>query len=241
MNESRLFCGERRKNGFRHLWKYLFLSLCLVVISNGRANPFRNFGFEEYIPQGGKGLSAWRLSTPSQSIPFSETNLPFGNPPSDFDGAWASIIDVSLFPHRGLDGKYALELIASSWTLSQRGDVPLDAKFLAWVSLGALPMELKIDGTVVPVDYFYDSISLYGIGVHAYAAANISAYAGKNVGLDLTTQGAPPFLIVPGAGYYSIIDSLTFSSVLGVPEPSTWVLIGLGGLALLWSRKKIRA
>jgi hypothetical protein len=240
MRESKSFDWNIWSQGPRLAWKALILSVCLVFLVDAKADPFRNFGFEEYDSSKGD-LSAWRLFTPSQTNPFSETNLPFGVSPPGFDGAWASIVDVSLFPRQGLDGKYALELAPSDWTLSQRGDIPLDAKIFSWVSLGTLPMQLKIDGSVVPVDYFYDSSSFYRGDIHAYAAADISAYAGKNVGLDLTTQGAPPFLAAPGASFYSIIDNLTFSSVLPVPEPSTLALCGLAGLALLWSRKKTRA
>ena len=217
------------------LGKHIFLLVCIIFMSDAGAAPFRNLDFEEYDASR-RFLPGWHLFAPGlPQSPFNETNIWLGGP-GLVDGFLAFMVDVSLFPNQGLDGKYALLLEPSRWTLSQQGDLPEDVKFLRWSSLGPLPMELKIDGVGVPVDYFYGSLFPY---IQGYAQADISAYAGKNIDMKLTVLPAPARFVAPGQAYYSIVDNFGFSAI-PIPEPSTLALLGLGSLALLWRWKKTR-
>ena len=214
--------------------KSLFLAFSLIFVLHANSAPLRNLGFEDYDPTT-RILEDWHLSTPLQPNRFSETNIWLGVPPGFVDGPLAHMVDVSLFSNLGLDGKYALEFVAPGpWTLSQKGSFPQDAKFLSWVNIGPVQMTLKLDGVSIPVDYYYDSVLPF---IRSSSQADISAYAGKNVDLDLTFGIVPPQFAAPGQPYYSIIDNIGFAPI---PEPSTVALLGVCSLVLLWRRIKIR-
>ena len=236
MNDSGFICCTYYKTWGDCLRKQFFLPVFLLFMLDANAAPFRNLDFEEYDASRSV-LPGWHLLFPPGIVRrINETNITIGRPPDYPDGPLAAIADVSLFPNQGMDGKYALLLESSRWTLSQQGDMPEDAKFLRWSSLGPLPMELKIDGVGVPVDYFYGSLFPR---IQGYAQADISAYAGKSINMTLMVLPSPPQFSAPGQAYYSIVDNFGFSAV-PIPEPSPLTLLGLGSLALLWRWKKTR-
>src|SRR6185369_18019592 len=108
------------------------------------------------------------------------------------------------------------------FTLSQTGEVPPDATSVRLVNYGS-PFEVRVNGSSVPLVY-------YSIGQYASVVfGNISAYSGQEVKLEFTTLG-------PGPVGFNVIDSIS----LTIPEPTTWLLFGLGGLGLLARRKIFR-
>jgi hypothetical protein len=116
--------------------------------------------------------------------------------------------------------------------LFQTGDVPDDAKSIHFIDFGG-PFELRINGSLVPLIYDYPPTWTRGnptIPVNVYG--DVSMFAGQSVELDFTTVRDPASLL-------NGIDDISFSRQI-VPEPTTWVLWGLGGLGLLARRKIFR-
>jgi hypothetical protein len=92
--------------------------------------------------------------------------------------------------------------------LSQEGDIPQDAKFLTFKSVGGgIVVDINGEG-IVPA---FDSIQ-------NIASIDISSYAGRDVRMS--------FASLSGGAY---IDSIA----LIVPEPATHALFGTGALVLL--------
>jgi hypothetical protein len=213
---------------------HLIFGICCVLIFDATAAPFRNLDFEEYDASR-NFLPGWHLSWPHNYAGrrINETNITIGRPADFPDGPLAAMMDVSLFPNQGLNGKYALHFEFTDWILSQQGDLPEDVQFLRWASLGPFPLELKIDGVGVPVEYIYAPAWQ---SFRALAQADISAYAGKNVEMKLTVLPPPPEFTAPGQAYYTIVDSFGFQPI---PEPSTLALIGIG-LLLAWRMWRVR-
>lgn len=98
--------------------------------------------------------------------------------------------------------------------LKQRGTVPLDAATLGVFSTSL--SEVRINGNL---------LGLAGAPFGAYQQFNVSPYDGQTVDLELIFPPAP-FL----GGQWGF-DSFGFTAV---PEPSTYVLLGVGLAALGW-------
>ncbi len=97
-------------------------------------------------------------------------------------------------------------------TFHQRGQIPLNASSLSFVSGGL--MEMRVDGNLI-----YTSNPT----VTGFPDVDISRFAGQVVDLDFHV------LLLPGAGASYFFDVIGFSQV---PEPSTWALFGVGAMFL---------
>jgi len=109
-------------------------------------------------------------------------------------------------------------------SISQVGLVPSDSRSLYFKGNVADYSEFSISLNGVDVPYLY----VMGPPDNAIFSANIEGFGGQEVELRLTGYESPD-----GFGGGATIDSLTFSPST-VPEPSTWTLLTIGGLALLW-------
>jgi|ERR1041385_8447535 hypothetical protein len=109
-------------------------------------------------------------------------------------------------------------------TVGQVGTIPADARYIDFQTFGG-PMELSVNGAVVPLVYHY-TVLIPGFPdlSYGYAEGDISAYAGQEVTLGFAT-------VVPNQ-YINGIDNITF---VGVPEPSTLGILFVGIIAFfLW-------
>jgi hypothetical protein len=124
-----------------------------------------------------------------------------------------------------VEGKYALYLVGSPgnqdpFSISQRGDVPDDARLLTFQYSGY--------GFLVTANNKALSATLTTPTMQAF---DISAYSGEAIDLKITALGP----LMPTQSGSSFIDSIAFT----VPEPSSLLLavIGLSGTLLaLWRR-----
>ena len=223
--------------------KKCHLLFLLIGALEGNAAPFENLDFEQAITNsltydrrlnGLVGsvqdlLRGWQLFQGTNLLTSVGYNLDL----LSFFGYQAGSI-VGGESGRSIQGSYSLSLyipgrggtIVEPFYLSQRGDIPADAKFLAF-TYRDLPFAVSINGTQVtpfgipggftsPRTFFVD----------------ISRFAGQEVELGFTTIGTP----TSGATGSHDLDAIAFL----VPEPSAWALLSLGGGALLWFRTQPR-
>jgi hypothetical protein len=135
------------------------------------------------------------------------------------------IYDKDCTLHIPFEGQYGLALFPSPPPLGSVGDPPLvqslwqigdvspDAGILHFKNWGER-VRVFLGEQEIPISYTGDS----GTG-------DISAFAGQNVTLKFQTL---PDTTWP---QYSALDSIWFSPI---PEPSTFALLGFGGLGLGW-------
>ncbi len=135
-------------------------------------------------------------------------------------------------------GKYGLGIASGAEILSggpqvaaaigQSGEVPTWAKSLTFRGVIADPREMVI--TIDGIAYPY--IRIGGGPTDSVYSFDVSPFAGSEVELRISAR--------PGDfGGGGLIDSLSFSPLPAVPEPSTWALLGLGLTALMWGRRKL--
>jgi len=105
-------------------------------------------------------------------------------------------------------------------TFHQRGQVPVNASSLSFVSGGLI--EMRINGELV---YTSDPNRT------AFPSVAVSRFAGQVVDLDFHV------VQVPGSGALFSFDVIGFTQV---PEPSTWALFGVGGAVIGWGLRRRR-
>src|SRR5262249_7607506 len=87
--------------------------------------------------------------------------------------------------------------------IEQTGDIPFGAQCIRFTSYGS-PVELRINGSVVPLAYDYHTVSLVGGSVLvANVVGNISTFAGTTADLKFITLDSPNI-------YKYGLDSISF-------------------------------
>lgn len=129
-------------------------------------------------------------------------------------------------PGTQLDGEYSLAFAsgvqstdpASDWVnafIAQTGDVPGSARSLRLLATG--PFQVFLGGK---------EIVMFSLGDNAYGG-DISAFAGSTAELKIVNTASAGDI-----HYYSVVDDIVFSSE-PIPEPTTGLLIWLGGGVLI--------
>jgi hypothetical protein len=138
-------------------------------------------------------------------------------------------------------GKYALRIDSGGGAdcsmetgIRQTGLVPTDAKSLVFQSDGWHTFRVSLDGQV------YQSTPISQKNGFTTYAVDVSPYAGRVVELRLSEyaeihQG--PDIAAQSVGN---LDGVRFSTVQLVPEPATYMLLGVGGAAC-WMFKRLRS
>jgi hypothetical protein len=227
--------------------KLLWLALIGMNPSSALAAPFQNLGFEEYEPATGL-VPGWtfeneRVTTVNGSKILTHLPLDYGigNPLPPLP-PYATLYSSSTLPYPGPadPGQYILGLIPRvddsgfyPWAVRQTAEIPADAKSMSF-ELGGAQVALKMNGTELPLEYFFRSDTTFA----GWDFADISAFAGQTVTMELTAPGRLEYLSVfgaPGAPTpYTLLDNIRFSSDLvpAIPEPETLALSIVGVLVL---------
>jgi hypothetical protein len=160
---------------------------------------------------------------PYWKIDYGDTQLSFLNLNKlALDGGSASIISQDaqgyfsyVFPN-GIDGNYGLgfSIGGSTWTLSQQGLIPPDARLLEIKADGSGAVDTRINGQLIQ-------------------NGDISRFAGQVVDLELSIYATGS---LPGGIPTVGLNSISFV----VPEPSTSVCFAIG-IAALASLRVARA
>lgn len=245
--------------------KYRFLvfltAICCCFCPPLFAAPFQNLDFEQgsfqvpppnYVPTTG-GPYPYSINA-AAGLPFWTARVDstvctaiWGNTgPLDETGV-TLLSNVSIPPQQfavnPLNGNYSVELSAVSFappdlykisSISQTGDVPANALSIQFLMTNyggpvpAVPL-VTINGS---------SINLVPLATNGYVVTmggDVSAFAGTNVELTITSAGPPGGVGLAGENYFAV-DDISFSPN-PVPEPSTLVLLTLGAVGLQVRRK----
>jgi len=214
----------------------ILVILVLIAGQYVKAQGFVNLGFEDATlsptPVGGFGgdvdpamaFPGWIVSG-AQSILYNNRTL--GN-------TMAALIGPSVPDFAGdtpLQGAYSALLTTFQYpgqptpSLSQTALVPDNAKSITFLSASPFNASSSVEPAFGAVTLGGTSLSLFSIGGTRFAA-DISAFAGQIQTLSFS-----------GNIYF---DDIQFSTT-AVPEPSTFALVGLGGLAFgLLKKRQIR-
>lgn len=214
------------------------LAVALVNLCAAAA-PFQNLGFDsantnnpvEVFPEG------WAWGQSKDLLPGWQTSGGFGaagligvnaSPPGN---GYISLYspNATSWPSEGSFSLAFIPFTGESHTVSQTGDIPVDARALHFLSFD-LHVTLSLNGQAVPLVYVPRSIIRLGgqvIGEVNDVYADISSFAGQTVNLSFSTLPALSPMRVSG------LDSITFI----VPEPSVLTLLAVGTLLLqVWRR-----
>jgi hypothetical protein len=224
------------------IWHTFLLICCLSVGASGA--PFQNLSFDDAdtnsVTRGGGGLTeapvpdllpGWQISNSRASFEW----MNYNSRPPGF--GWVSLLPPENFGHPPYPvfGRYsvALEPLGPGFesgnpiTLRQRAEVPHDARELRFVNWGAL-FDLRLNGSLTPVTYYHQEYLPNPFVrdpeyLTRFASVDISGFAGQTVEIsfDAFYRGGRPSI--------HGLDSIEFV----VPEPATWLLLGLGGVALV--------
>jgi hypothetical protein len=183
--------------------------LCVFGIQSLHSASFQNLDFEQYRPADAY-LPGWTvffegggLTVPSAG----STNIELNRFPPKVP--FATVVS-STYAKEGIPdpGKYALYFSTAEWTVRQQGEIPKSARFIRWETYGVGDAQLRLDGQTIPIAH----IPAVRQGPYqGFVEANVSAFAGKNVLLSITTAPPPPGFGPPGFPAFSIVDNITFS------------------------------
>jgi hypothetical protein len=223
-------------------------TVALLAGTLAHGAPFQNLGFEEatlttntvFFLVPGVDETSWRLAGygPAEELlpgwqvfrgSVQQTNVHYdlGDP---FSLGFASLVtDDFRFGVFEVEGKYAVEVGGSPshpdnvMSLVQRGEIPADAQGLRLreITYGSLGVGIEINGIVAP----YVSREILGPPTYTRVTYDITPFAGQNVEMRIFSRGS----------IFSEITSTIFDSVefVPIPEPSTWLLLWLGGGGLI--------
>lgn len=225
-------------------YSIILLSLGLTIQTSLQAGAFTNLDFESANTNnitGGDGIfdgttkdliPGWTVQDKSgaeKTTIFFNSETPGGIP--------FAILEMKNPNYSfSYDGQYGLTLVSTSVDplfLSQTGTIPSDSKYITFLS--EQHVSLSIDGNRVQLD----EVPVWKLDPHYpnlsmnLAWADVSLYAGQEVTLAFGSD-------VQNQSFGCGVDNIQFSSTLLVPEPSTVVLFGLGGLAFLGRRMQSR-
>jgi hypothetical protein len=149
----------------------------------------------------------------------------YGGVPRDFNplqGQYTVMLQTS--------SEYTSPPFIKAW-ISQIGDIPSDARSITFLSDRSCPT-LSLNGTAIVTSvYNVGPIinQLYGAGPVTTFIGDIRAFSGQH---DVELRFESTSL--------STLDAITFSTLM-VPEPSTFILLGIGAISLFgfaWWRRR---
>jgi len=224
--------------------------LSVIGTATCLASPFQNLNFDSANtnnlvgdpPRSQAGTTAdllpgWQLRD-ENSVLLSGTGFDYYPPgrgyttlisPS-FDDSYPVVgaYSFAMAPYQDVQGAF------EPYTLSQTGDLAADILSIRFLSYGT-PVSLTANGSII--DLIYTPI----VGEPGWnpfvpvfeAVGDLAPFAGQTVDLAFTALRTPnlPGYVVNG------LDEITLSTI-PVPEPATFALLALGGVALLRLRSR---
>lgn len=220
-------------------WQSLLLLVSMSVLATCHSDPFANLGFDEgQIPQGPSGTASEML--PGWNISMGEWMV--YNVPRDFYGA-ATLYDGTSpwLPHYPLVGKFGLALYPQASRdnpslLIQSGSVPSGTPYLDFVYTGPdvrvyvnqKEQPIIMTGPLPSGDPLLPQYTHMGVDLTPYAGAEVE------LRFEFRQNLWKPH---DSAQQVSVIDGLRFGVI---PEPSTFALLGFGGMGLGWWLRRRR-
>jgi hypothetical protein len=215
-------------------WLSLFFTTASVL-----ADPFINLDFEQVgaSPQSNDIkdlLPGWSLSYNSQSI----YNIGYNTLNSDYGAV--GIISREAFPALHLDSPWPsgdhflyFDFYPSNgaYELTQRGDIPENAVQFNVHTIAEWDLSYRL----YPKFSGVYSVSFNGVRIDPLTR-DISMFSGQK-DVELSIMIEPRAYNYDGMGISSFIDGFSFT----VPEPSTWITVGIGMLGIVWQLRRRRS
>jgi hypothetical protein len=213
------------------------LILCGLV-SSAATQPFENLDFDSYDPAT-RFLLGWQVLVRNIFRTNMVDHLPLNWDPLTFGFA-------SMYGEGGgvpYEGKFSLGIVPEPglfrgdfrpMEVFQTAEIPPEARFIQFFNFGN-PFELRVNGEPISLTYqLRDGPAPFGFYRWADAWGDVSAFASQHVEVRFVTLEE---FDVGRSSAWNGLDSIRFV----VPEPSTWLLLGLGGAGLLaWHHRQRR-
>ncbi len=127
-----------------------------------------------------------------------------------------------------------------------------NGNFFVWAGSQATAQGVKVDFTNNDGTWFktgYSSYSQFVIDAYLTDGTVVSAIGGANYGstmaylqVNATTGKYIDYIVLHDTGNYWLVDDMSGnSSNVGVPEPTTTLLLGAGLMGLAWVRRKFQS